>query len=94
MYTRIWLVIKDEKTRTFEVVNQASNDNAFTNKTVAMQRDGMHISSMVLPVAHKYPGKDSIKLTGYIREDGLYDRLLKEHQAIAMKHSDFWDDQA
>jgi len=91
MYTRSWHIIKDEKARTFEVVGQAPNDNAFSNKTIAMQRDGMNVSSLILPVGNKYSSKDSIKLTGYKREAGLYDRLLKQHQEITRKQADFWD---
>jgi hypothetical protein len=91
MYTRSWHIIKDEKTRTFEVVGQASNDNAFSNKTIAMQRDGMNVSSVILPVGSKYSSKEFIKFTGYTREDGLYDRLLKQHQEITRKQADLWD---
>jgi hypothetical protein len=91
MYTRSWHVIKDEKTHTFEVVGQAPNDNAFSNKTIAMQRDGMNVSSVILPVGSKFASKESIKMIGYTREDGLYDRLLKQHQEITRKQADLWD---
>ena len=64
-----------------------SDINAFSNKTVAMQRDGMNVSLVILPVGSKYASKTSIKLTGYSREDGLYDRLLKQHQEIIRKHA-------
>jgi hypothetical protein len=57
MYTRSWHVIKDEKTHTFEVVEQAPNDNAFSNKTIAMQRDGMNVSSVIIQVVSKYASK-------------------------------------
>ena len=92
MYTRTWHVIKDETTKTFEVITQASNDNAFSNKTYAMQKAGMNINAIILPVTNKNANKESIKLVGYSYEDGLYERLLKEHQKITLKNSGFWDD--
>jgi hypothetical protein len=92
MYTRSWLIIKDERARTFEVVMQAANDNAFSNKIYAMQKAGMLVGSLVLPASNKNSSKDSIKLTGFTREDGLYDRLLKQHQAIALRLDGFWED--
>lgn len=91
MYTKSWLIIKDEKTRTFEVVSQTGNDNAFTNKSVAMQRDGMAVSSVILPVSNKHASKDSITLTGYTKEIGLYNRLLKQHQTIILNQASLWD---
>ena len=92
MYTRTWHVIKDETAKTFEVITQASNDNAFSNKTYAMQKAGMNINAIILPVTNKNANKESIKLVGYSYEDGLYERLLKEHQKITLKNSGFWDD--
>lgn len=92
MYTRSWHVIKDETTKTYEVVAQASNDNSFSNKTYAMQKAGMNINAVILPVTNKNSNKDSIKLTGYVREEGLYERLLKRHQEIMLKDSGIWED--
>lgn len=92
MYTRAWHVIKDETTKTFEVVTQASNDNAFSNKTHAMQKAGMNINAVILPVSNKNANKESINLVGYSREYGLYERLLKQHQEIILKDSGFWDE--
>lgn len=93
MYTKSWLIIKDEKTRTFEVVSQVDNDNAFTNKTIAMQRDGMAVSSIILPVSNKHASRDSIALNDYKKEVGLYDRLLKQHQAIILNQASLWNDE-
>jgi hypothetical protein len=92
MYTRTWHVIKDETTKTFEVVTQASNDNSFSNKAYAMQKAGMNINPVILPVTNKNANKESIKLIGYTREDGLYERLLREHRVITTKHSGFWEE--
>lgn len=92
MYTRNWHIIKDDNTRTFEAVEQSSNSNAFSNKTIAMQRDGMAVSCVILPVSNRNASKESIKITGYTVENGLYDRLLKHHQTIIMNQASFWDE--
>ena len=90
MYTRSWLVIKDETTKTFEVVTQSSNDNAFSNKSYAMQKAGMNVNMMILPVTSKKANKESITFIGYTREDGLYERLLKQHRDITLSQSGLW----
>jgi len=92
MYTKCWHVIKDEATHTFEVVSEAVSDNAFTNKTYAMQKAGMNVTFILLPVTNKHASKESIKFIGYSLEAGLYQRLLKQHQEITFKQSDFWED--
>jgi hypothetical protein len=92
MYTRNWHVIKDDQKRTFEVVEQASNDNAFSNKTHAMQKAGMTVSGVVLPVTNKNSSKNTVTIQGYSREEGLYQRLLEQHQAIILKDSGFWEE--
>jgi len=85
MYSKYWLVVKDDTTRTFEVISQVSNDNAFTNKIHGMQKSGMNISCATPPVTNKTSSKSMISVTGYTREDGLYDRLLKQYMEIRMK---------
>jgi hypothetical protein len=82
MHTKFWLIIKDDSKKTFEVTGQASNDNAFTNKVYGMQRSGMNISSVVLPVTNKTSSKDMVKFIGYTKEVGLYERIQKEHAKI------------
>jgi hypothetical protein len=81
------MIIRDDSKRTFEVCTQESNDNAFTNRTVAMQRAGMNVSCMTPPVTNKTSTKGLIKITGYNQENGLYERLLKQHREIVMKSS-------
>ncbi len=78
MYSICWQIIKDDSKRTFEVCGQASNTNAFTNKTVAFQRAGMNVSCATPPVTNKTSSKELIKLTGYTQENGLQERLLKQ----------------
>lgn len=90
MFTKCWLVIKDEAKRTYEVVGQASNDNAFSNKAYAMQKDGMKVSAVILPVTNHYASKESIKFVGYQREAGLHERLLSEHRAITLRNAEQW----
>jgi hypothetical protein len=85
MYSKYWQVVKDDTTRTFEVISQVSNDNAFTNKIHGMQRSGMNISCLTPPVTNKTSSKSMIKVTGYTMEEGLYERLLRQYMEIRMK---------
>lgn len=94
MLGRCWLVIKDDSKRTFEVCGQAANDNAFHNATVGMQRVGMNVSCMTLPVNNNYASKDVIQLTGYTKEDGLHERLQKQYRDITMSNIGFDDEGA
>ena len=84
MYSMSWMVIKDDSKRTFEVVGQTENDNAFTNRTHAMQKAGMNVSCMTPPVTNKTSSKGMIKVIGYVREDGLNERLLTRFKEITM----------
>lgn len=87
MITKFWMIIKDDSKRTFEVCGQAANDNAFSNKTVAMQRAGMNVSCMTPPVTNKTSSKDLVKVSGYTREDGLQERLANEFRKITITTS-------
>jgi hypothetical protein len=88
MYSKYWLIIKDDSKKTFEVCGQATNDNAFFNKTYAMQRAGMNVSCVVPPVTNKTSNKELIKISGYTKEDGLQERLSKQYREITMKFSE------
>ena len=90
MYTKSWLVIKDDSGKTFEVCGKESNDNAFTNNTYAMQKAGMNVSSMTLPVTNKYANRETISIVGYVKEEGLHQRLLKQFREITMRSEDHW----
>jgi hypothetical protein len=81
---KFWQIIKDDTKRTFEVCGQERNTNPFTNKTYAMQKAGMNVTGIILPVGGKNSSKDLIKLTGYTREDGLYEKLLKNYRDIIL----------
>lgn len=92
MYSKYWLIIKDDTKRTFEVCGQATSENAFSNKTYAMQKAGMNVSCVIPPVTNKTSSRDLIKVTGYAKEEGLYKRLLNQYTEITMHPPDFSDD--
>jgi len=83
------MIIKDDTKRTFEVTGTTTNDNFFTNKTYAMQKAGMNISSVTPPVTNKTSSKGVIKIVGYTQEPGLYERLLAEYAEI-LRSIDHW----
>jgi hypothetical protein len=83
MITRFWQIIRDDSKRTFEVCGQVANENSITNKTYAMQKAGMNVSCMTPPVTNKTSSKSLIKITGYTKEDGLQERLLKKYAEIS-----------
>jgi len=86
MYTRNWQVIKDDSKRTFEVCGQSDNTNAFTNEVYAMQRVGMNVSYTTPPVSNRESSKELVKITGYAKEEGLYNRLQSQYKQIVMKY--------
>ena len=88
MITRFWQILKDDSKRTFEVCGQVANENSFTNRTYGMQRAGMNLSCITPPVTNKSSSKDLIKITGYTKEDGLQERLLKQYREITMTSND------
>ncbi|MDH4092970.1 MAG: hypothetical protein OEV74_14375 [Cyclobacteriaceae bacterium] len=90
MITRFWQILKDDTKRTFEVCGQVANENSFTNKTYAMQKAGMHVSCMTPPVTNKTSSKDLVRITGYTKEVGLQERLLKEYREITLTSYDEW----
>ncbi len=85
MYTRSWHIIRDDKKKTFEVVGQDSNSNHFLNTAQAMQKEGLNITGMTMPVTGRHASKESISLTGYTREVGLHDRLMAEYRKLRSK---------
>jgi hypothetical protein len=85
MYTKTWLVIKDDSKRTFEVCGNITNTNAFTNEVYAMQRAGMNVSCMTPPVSNRESSRDLVKVINYEKEEGLYIRLQQQYKDIVMK---------
>jgi hypothetical protein len=90
MYSKNWQVIKDDSKRTFEVCSHASNTNSFTNQIHGMQKAGMNVSYITPPVTNKNSSKDTIKIIGYTKEDGLHERLLAEFRKITMESHGQW----
>jgi hypothetical protein len=90
MYSKCWQVIKDDSKKTFEVLGQEVNTNHFTNGTHGMQKAGMNVSCMTPPVTNKTSSKDKIKIAGYSLEDGLHERLLKQHREIMLESREDW----
>jgi hypothetical protein len=90
MYSKYWLIMKDDSKRTFEVCGQATSDNSFSNKTYAMQKAGMNVSCITPPVTNKTSSKSLIKVSGYTKEEGLYERLSNTYREITMRSSDHW----
>ena len=85
-----WQIIRDDSKRTFEVCGQITNENYFTNKTHAMQKAGMNVSCMTPPITNKTSSKDLIKIIGYTKEVGLYERLQREYAEIIRSSADEW----
>jgi hypothetical protein len=92
MYTRSWQIIRDDSKRTFEVLGQESNSDHFNNLVHGMQKLGMQVTAMLLPVTNQYASKDAIKYTGYVTEVGLYDRLMKDYRSRITEGSGAWDE--
>jgi hypothetical protein len=91
MITRFWQILRDDTTKTFEVCGQVANENAFTNKTYAMQRAGMNVSCMTPPVSNATSSKGLLKITGYTQEEGLQARLEKQFSEITSRGYEDWD---
>lgn len=92
MIPKSWFVIKDENTRTFEVVMHPLSENAFSNKVIAMQREGLNITPVLLPVSNRHASKEHIAFTGYTREEGLWDRLVKKHAELIQQKFGSWEE--
>jgi len=91
MTHKLWLIIKDDSKRTFEVIGQAGNENSLVNKTYAMQRVGMNVSCVTPPITSNNASKGLVKITGYLAESGLYDRLQKQYSEL-LRQSSFEDE--
>lgn len=88
MYSKCWQIIKDDSKKTFEICGQEVNTNAFTNKTYGMQKVGMNVSCMTPPVTNKNSNRESVKVQGYTKEDGLFERLSGRYREIMMSAMD------
>ncbi len=50
-----------------------------------MQRTGMNVSYSTPPITNRESNKENVKVSGYNREDGLYQRLQAEYKQLVMK---------
>lgn len=80
MYTKCWQIIRDDRKKTYEICGLETNLNHFTNMVHGMQKLGMAVSCLTPPVTNHMASKEMVKVQSYIREDGLYDRLVKEYR--------------
>ncbi|MFN8314472.1 MAG: hypothetical protein U0289_16830 [Cyclobacteriaceae bacterium] len=92
MYTKCWQIIRDDRKKTCEVVGPETNLNHFTNMVHGMQKLGMSVSCLTPPVSNKTSSKDRVQVQGYTREEGLFDRLVKEYRQKTSKDFDGFDD--
>jgi hypothetical protein len=46
---------------------------------------GMNVSGVTPPVTNKESSKDLVKIIGYIKEVGLYQKLQLQYKQIVMK---------
>lgn len=91
MYSRSWQIIRDDSKKTFEVQGQESNTDHFMNLVHGMQKTGMTVSGVLLPVTNRHASKEAIVLSGCTREEGLYNRLMKEYQQKMRGDGALWE---
>lgn len=92
MYSRSWQIIRDDSSKTFEVQGQESNTDHFLNLVHGMQKQGMTVTAVVLPVTNQYASKEAIAVAGYRRETGLYDRLMKDYRGRISEDFGQWEE--
>ena len=92
MIPKSWYIIKDENTRTFEVVDTGINENAFSNRVITLQRAGLSVTPVIIPVRNRHASKEHIGFTGYTREDGLYERLHQQQQKLMKEQFGEWEE--
>ncbi|NOT76940.1 MAG: hypothetical protein HOP08_18610 [Cyclobacteriaceae bacterium] len=90
MYSKSWLIIKDDSKRTFEICGQETNTNYFTNNVYGMQKAGMNVSGITPSLTNKNSSKELVKVPGYTLEVGLEKRLAEEYRKITMGAIEDW----
>ncbi len=91
MYTRSWQIIRDDSKKTFEVIGQETNTDHFLNQVHGMQKLGMAVTGVILPVTNQYASKGAIRFAGYVQEEGLYDRLMKSYRQRISEDAGGWE---
>lgn len=84
MYSKNWLILKDDAKKTFEICGQETNTNAFMNRTIGMQRLGMMVSAITPPISNTNSNRTSVRVPGYTPEEGLEARLMNQYRALMM----------
>jgi hypothetical protein len=92
MYTKSWMVIRDDAKKTFEVCGLTDNTNHFENSVHGMQKAGMNVSCMILPVTTKTASKETIKVVGYRAEQGLHARIMKAYAEKTRHDFEQWEE--
>lgn len=86
--TKYWQIVRDDLKRTYEICGQDTNVNHFTNSIHGMQRAGMNVSFLTPPVTSKSLAKGPVTFAGYLPEQGLYKRLVKEYVETSKREFD------
>jgi hypothetical protein len=91
MLPKSWYIIKDDSARTFEVVVGIS-ENAFSNRVVTLQRAGLNVTPVIVPVSNRHASKEQIIMAGYSPEEGLYERLHQQQQKLMKEQFGEWEE--
>lgn len=87
MRTQFWEVIYDDYNRKMDVMGPSSDDTIFTNNVAEMIKAGMEVHCQTADI--KYP-KEQVKLSGYQKEENLYQRLINEYEKLTGKLMKRW----
>lgn len=75
-----WEVIKDDDTKTYEILGLSSDDTRLTDMVFEMQQVGMHVRCETIPASTTRAEIDEgYRHIDYKPEEGLYRRLRSEY---------------
>lgn len=82
MTRKFWEIVKDDRSRTFEVLPFSTDDTDITNKTVDMQKAGMQVHCETIDVTEVSRDEisDQYAHIDYREEEGLMARLRYEYR--------------
>lgn len=84
---KFWEIIYDDSKRTIEVIRSSTDDTLLTSNISEMQQAGMQVRCSTGDISIP---KEDVKVAGYIKEDDLYSRLLREYEALTKKKLKRW----
>ena len=89
MRKQFWEIIKDDRSKTYEVLGLSSDDTALTKMTCEMQQAGMDVRCETphYPVTTKDSIPSGYAQIGFIEEKGLLVRLKKEYAEWTQKQA-------